>query len=142
MVLGYMTGWRIGQLLAFRRSDLDFDTGLALTRAEENKGKRDQEIPLHALVLEHLRKLRSFDPVFFPWNHDRRRLYKEFERIQQAGGIKPAGAKAYYTFHDLRRGFASMHADRMTGDALHPHMQHKDYSTTQRYINQIGRAHV
>jgi integrase len=135
LVLAYMTGWRIGQLLAFRRTDLDFATGEALTRAEENKGKRDQRIPLHGLVLDHLQKLASFEPVFLPWYHNRRRLYKEFERIQSAGGVKPAGDKPSYTFHDFRRGFATMNADRMTGEALQAHMQHRDRTTTQKYID-------
>lgn len=39
-----------------------------------------------------------------------------------------------YGFHDLRREFAGMNADRLTGDALQAMMRHKSYTTTQRYI--------
>ena len=33
------------------------------------------------------------------------------------------------------RMFATMNADRLTGDALQALMRHKSYQTTQRYIN-------
>ena len=62
LVTAYMTGWRIGSLLALRWDDVDLDTGWAVSRAADNKGKRDQRIPLHPLVVEHLRKLVSFSP--------------------------------------------------------------------------------
>ena len=134
LVTAYMTGWRVGALLALRRDDVDLTEGVALTRAEDNKGKRDQKIVLHPLVIEHLQKIPSFDTVFFPWNQSRRMLWEELKRIQHPEGIKAIG-KDHYTFHDLRRGFATMNADRITGDALQALMQHQDYKTTQRYIN-------
>jgi integrase len=51
-----------------------------------------------------------------------------------APGVKP-DRKERYGFHDLRRAFATMNADRLTLDVLQVLMQHKDYQTTQRYIN-------
>jgi integrase len=134
LVTAYMTGWRVGQLLAIRRADVDLDDGSALSRADDNKGKRDQKIPLHPLIVEHLRRLACFEPCVFPWNHNRRQLFEEFEALQQAAGVKPLG-KDRYGFHDLRRAFATMNADLLTADALQALMQHKDYQTTQRYIN-------
>jgi integrase len=44
-------------------------------------------------------------------------------------------AKPFYGFHDLRRAFATMNATTLTPDALQALMQHRDYQTTQRYIN-------
>jgi integrase len=134
LMTAYMTGWRVGSILALRRMDVDLDAGTALSRAKENKGKRDQLIVLHPVVIEHLRKLPSFGPVFFPWDHGRRQLFEEFEHLQQAAGVRPAG-KERYGFHDLRRAFATLNADRLTPDALQVLMQHQDYQTTQRYIN-------
>ena len=49
----YMTRWRIGSLLALRWEDVHFEVGFALSQATESKGKRDQRIPLHPLVIEH-----------------------------------------------------------------------------------------
>ena len=50
-----------------------------------------------------------------------------------AAKVQPVGKKKY-TFHDFRRAFATMNADKLTPDALQALMQHKDYQTTQRYI--------
>jgi integrase len=40
-----------------------------------------------------------------------------------------------YGFHDLRRAFATMNADKLTPDALQALMRHKSYQTTQVYIH-------
>jgi integrase len=135
LMTAFMTGWRIGALLALRREDVNLETGTALSRAEHNKGKRDQPIALHAAIIEHLRLVPSFHPVFFPWSYGKATLYTEFTRIQEATQLRPALADRHYTFHDLRRAFATMNADRLTADALQVLMQHKDYQTTQKYIN-------
>ncbi len=134
LMMAYLTGWRVGQLLAVRREDVDLESGVAITRAKDNKGKRDQKVPLHPVVIQHLRRLASFDPVMFPLNQNRRALYEEFARLQKAAGVCPLEKKRF-GFHDLRRAFASLNADKMTPDALQLLMQHRDYTTTQRYIN-------
>jgi integrase len=109
------------------------------------KGNRDQRVPVHAIVVDHLRRLKSFQPTVVPWLRivdgrtaiaNRRTLFDEFYRIQQAAGVKPDGRKDRYGFHDFRRAFATMNALNMTGDALQHLMQRRDYSTTQRYIRQ------
>jgi integrase len=130
----YLTGWRIGQLLALRREHVDLQAGTALSQADDNKGKRDVLIELPPVAVEHMRPLACFDPRVFPWNHNRRQLFEEFDALQHAAAVKPLG-KARYGFHDLRRAFATMNADRMTADALQRLMQHADSQTTQRYIN-------
>lgn len=102
-------------------------------------------------MVEHLRRLAGFGPVVFPWNHNRRTLYTEFARVQEAAGIKLPCPKAHthtrhcylYGFHDLRRAFATMNADKLSPDALQALMRHKSYTTTQLYINmarQMDRA--
>lgn len=143
LVMGYMTGWRISELLGFRRNDLDLEEGTAITRAEDNKGERDDRVKLHPVVIAHLRKLKGFTPAVFPWHQTQRGLFEEFTRIQELAGIRLPCSEAHthsrfcytYGFHDLRRAFASMNADRLTADALQALMRHKSYATTQRYIN-------
>jgi integrase len=134
LMMAYMTGWRISALLSLKRADVDFEAGTAVTRAEDNKGKRDQAIELHPVVLDRLKAIPSFELQILPWQHCRRMLFTQFARIQKAAVVKPAGKK-WYGFHDMRRGFATMNADRLSADALQALMQHKDYQTTQRYIN-------
>ena len=143
LVTGYMTGWRISELLSLRRDDLDMKAGMAITRAEDNKGNRDEAVKLHSVVVEHFHKIASFDPFVFPWRFYKTTLYKEFATIQEKAEIKlPCNEKHEHTrfchvygFHDLRRAFATMNADKLTPDALQVLMRHKSYSTTQRYIN-------
>jgi integrase len=142
-VFAYMTGWRISDMLALRRDDLDLEGGYAVTRAEDNKGNRDDRVKLHAVVIDHLKGLASFSPVVFPWLHDRRTLDVQLDRIQGAAGINLPCTKRHehtpschlYGFHDLRRAFATMNATRLTPDALQTLMRHKSYLTTQVYIN-------
>ena len=134
LVFAYMTGWRIGSILALRWQDVDLDKGRAFSQAADNKGRRDQLVPLHPLVVQHLRKLTSFGPLVFPWGN-RREVFTAFTAIQKAAGVSLVGRRDHYGFHDLRRGFATLNADRMTADALQAIMQHRDYQTTQRYIN-------
>jgi integrase len=40
-----------------------------------------------------------------------------------------------YSFHDLRRSFATLNAENLGSDVLQRLMRHQSYATTQRYIN-------
>ena len=145
-----MTGWRVNEPLALRWDDVSLDKATAITWHEDNKGKRDEVVPLHPVVVEHLRKLVDFGPMVFPWPHHERTLYVEFARIQQAAKTEkgeriidlPCREKHEHTdachlygFHDLRRAFATQNALRLTENALQALMRHKSYLTTKRYIN-------
>jgi len=140
LVFGYMTGWRIGAMLALRWQDVDLDGATAFSPAEDNKGKRDQLVPLHALVVDHLQRLVSFHALVFAWNHNQRAVLSEFHALQDTAGVKPIGGKAHYGFHDLRRAFATLNSETLTADALQLMMQHRAYATTQRYINLARQA--
>lgn len=143
LVMAYMTGWRISELLGVGRDDVDLNKGEAITRADANKGKRDEAVRLHPIVISHLEKLKGFAPKMFPWYQSPHLLMAEFARIQEAAGIHLPCRGAHehtrfchvYGFHDLRRAFATMNAARLTPDALQTLMRHKSYQTTQRYIN-------
>jgi integrase len=148
LITAYMTGWRINELLALRRDDLDLEVGTAITRWQDNKGQRDERVKLHPVVVEHLSRLPGFDPAVFPWNENSRTLYVQFAAIQKAAGIKlPCRGNHKHTpfchvygFHDLRRAFASMNAEKLTPDTLQLLMRHKSYQTTQRYINMFRQV--
>ena len=131
----YMTGWRIGEPLALRREDVDFEKATALTRHTDNKGKRDDIVPLHPVILEHLDQIWSFEPAMFPWHLCSASLYNEFHRIQRAAGL----SRPWYGFHDLRRAFATVNAESLSADELQVLMRHRSYSTTKRYINMAKR---
>jgi len=145
LMFAYMTGWRVGEPLSLLRADLDLKAGKAITRAEDNKGGRDESVPLHPVVVEHLERLASFEEYVFPWPHSDRILWTQFEQIQRAAGIdlpcqdrrKHTCTRACHTygFHDLRRTFATKNRKSMTGDELQKMMRHKSYTTTQLYMN-------
>ena len=143
LVVAYMTGWRIGDMIAMRREDLDMDAGTVITRWDDNKGKRDALVKLHPVVVEHLRRVPTFGPTVLPWNRHERTLYDEFARIQEKAEVHLPCREEHehnrhchvYAFHDLRRAFATMNADKLSADALQALMRHKSYSTTQKYIN-------
>jgi integrase len=137
LITAYLTGWRIGALLALRRDDVDLEAGVALSRAEDTKGKRDVKTPLHAMIVAHLRRMPDFGPAVFPWvgRFPVRRLYDEFATLQDLAEVRPAGPRPRYGFHDLRRAFATMNADRLTAEQLQVLMQHKSYQTTLAYIS-------
>jgi integrase len=147
LTFAYMTGWRISECLALRRTDVDLAAATAITRAADNKGGRDAKVPLSPVVLDHLRCLTSFHPVVFPWHYHERTLWSEFGRIQKAAGImlpcevehEHTDACHHYGFHDLRRAFATQNAPALSADALQKLMRHKSYLTTQRYINMASQ---
>ena len=151
IVFNYMTGWRISEPLALRREDFDLEAGTAITRHGDNKGGRDELVPLHPVVVEHLKAIQGFEEFVFPWYHHRRFLWSEFARIQAAAGIhldcrenhEHTDACHRYGFHDLRRAFATANAETLTASALQSLMRHKSFTTTQRYVNmakQLNRS--
>jgi integrase len=143
VVTGYMTGLRINEILSIHKRDLDLDAGRLITRWDDNKGKRDEAIPLHAEVVKHLRILLSEHHLVFRWGHDHRTLWEEFGRIQREAGIHLPCAERHkhtpschvYTFHDFRRAFATINAPRMKPEALQKLMRHRSYQTTLGYVN-------
>lgn len=147
LTMAYMCGWRLGELLSLRWDDVDLETGTAITRAANNKGKRDETVRLHPIVIEHLEPLRSFDSLVFSWDRHRRALYFDLERIQTAAGIHlpcpDAGTERHgdctpachlYSFHDERRAFATNNEGRVSPETLQKLMRHRSYATTQGYI--------
>ena len=148
LVLCYMTGWRIGQLMSLKWSDIDLNTGIALTRAEDkgNKACKDEQIPLHPVAVEHLRRLSgSFDSHAFPWNAQYRKLWPVFHEIQaraklaDGSPLPQCGKDGWYGFHDFRRAFATMNAQGMDLFELQGMMQHKSLDTTRLYVNMSQR---
>lgn len=147
LIFAQMTGWRIGEILSLKWEDVDLEKGQALTRAADNKGKRDGLTPLHPIVIEHIQPLKTFHPNVFPWEHHRRTLDVEFAAIQDAAGIKlPCPDKQFswhgtctdachrYGFHGERYAFATLNQG-LEGPVLQALMRHKSYQTTLRYIN-------
>jgi integrase len=130
LVLAYLTGWRISELMALRRDQVDLETGAATLPPEDTKGKRFVRLTLHPVVIEHLRQLTVIQETWFGWRSKHHNW--PWEGLHQL--CKLAGVPAY-TWHDFRRAFATENAERLPAQALQALMRHESYQTTARYIN-------
>ncbi len=144
LLFALTTGWRIEEILSFRRDDLKLETGEIITRASRNKGKRDDIDHLPEITIQHIRHVLCFSHTVFYWPHDRRTLDTEFHALQKAVGIHLPCPKVdehecteachYYGFHALRRAYATLNVDTMPAPVLQKKMRHKSFQTTLRYI--------
>lgn len=142
LVMLYLTGWRISEVLSLRWEYVDLEKGTVFSPAEEQKGRRDELLPIHPVIVDHLKILRSFDEKVFPLRNGQRRidsgaLYKQFHKIQVAAGVRPKSGR--YAFHDLKRGFATEQAENMDLFELQRLMKHRSLTTTQRYVAMAHR---
>ncbi|MCR9296336.1 MAG: site-specific integrase [bacterium] len=153
LVFLYLTGWRVSEALKLSKDDLDLEAGYAITRAGDNKSGKESRVPLHPLIVEHLRKIQGLSTAVFDWPHDEGGLYDNLHAIQDAAGIAKVCRKdhehndscCYFGFHDLRRGFATANAANLSASQVQQLMRHSTYETTQKYINmaeQIKRDDV
>lgn len=134
LVFAYMTGWRIGEITALRRDQVDFANGVATLEAEKTKGGRDIRIELHPAVIEHLKTVVSFELEVFHWPYNERTLWDHFAKLKKAAGVEFKGA-----FHRLRFGFCNANVDRVDEDVLQHLMRHRDRQTTRRYVHVAKR---
>lgn len=130
----YLTGWRIGQILALLRDNVDWSTGIAFVPAEETKGKRDSRVELHPVILDHLKPIVDFEPAVFDWPHHERTLWADFAALKKAAGVEINGA-----FHRFKFGFANANVGRLDADVLQTLMLHQDSKTTRHDINTAER---
>jgi integrase len=134
LAFAYLTGWRIGEILALRRADVDLEAGVAVVDAENTKGRRTARVELHPVVIDHLEAIAEFTPLVFDWPHHERTLWADFTAIKAAAKVEFDGA-----FHRFRFGYANNNCDRIPEDLLQKLMRHRDRKTTRRYIDQTQR---
>lgn len=144
----FMTGWRVSQVRAIKWSNIDLDSGTILSPYAANKGRRDDFIPLHPVIREHIESIRgSFSDLVFPFvdahgiTQSTTIQLKRFQQIQKAAEITPRMKRPglWYSFHDFRRGFATANASEMDVFELQRLMQHRSITTTQRYVAMAER---
>ncbi|MBP85324.1 MAG: hypothetical protein CMJ64_01190 [Planctomycetaceae bacterium] len=149
LMFAMTTGWRKEEILKFSRLDLDVDTGMVTTRANDNKGGRDEADYLPEVTMQHIARIQSFHKEVFPWPHDTRTFDIEFHKIQDAAGIHLpciisrkhdcTPSCHLYGMHDLRRAYATENCDRLPLPVLQKKMRHKDIQTTMRYVEMASK---
>lgn len=130
----YLTGWRIGQVLAIEWSQVDLEEKRIVAPGSQTKGRRTVWLPLMDVIAEHLAKIRSFEKKVFPWPLSSKRLLDYLHRLQTLAKLEPVDCQ-HYGWHDLRRGFATENAEQIDLLTLQKLMAHKSLETTRRYVN-------
>lgn len=137
LVLGCFCGLRRTEWLLLRWREVSLDRGVIHLSAERSKSGKAATIPLHPIVVQHLRRLSDFGEYVLPFERDylgRNRplslqiLYGEWKRLQKVAGIEEP-----YTFHNMRDTCLSRFAGSMTQSQLVLFSRHADFETTSKH---------
>ena len=145
------TGLRMGELLALRWRDVDFELSAIQVRAsythrqlDTPKNRTGRTVPLIDVVASALAQLgqreyftRPDDLVFASavGKHlDDSALRRRYKRAREAAGLRPL------RFHDLRHTFGTHAIRTVDPRELQEWMGHADFATTQIYLSYKPRA--
>lgn len=130
--LALLTGIRRGALLALRWTDIDFERGIILLRAESAKNKRSSHIPLNHTAREVLANIPRTGEYVFPGKtgKPRENFRRTAYRVRERAGLP----RDFRPVHSLRHVFASLlvnkGVDLYTVKEL---LTHSNISMTERY---------
>jgi len=146
------TGMRMGELLALRVRDADFEaSALRIMGAYDHrgglgttKGGRGRSVPMVAEVAQTLAKLlqrehfTGRDDLVFPGETggflDGSALRRRYRSAQARAGLRRL------RFHDLRHSFGSLAITRSSTRDVQEWLGHADSRTTARYVHYRSRA--
>ena len=129
-----LTGLRIGEVLAIRWADVEFETG-RLTMPTTKTGRRQHDLPTPALALlgalphigEWVFTSRGHKPLSYSW------CQTVFAEVAEAAGLKDA------RLHDLRRTVMTRAAMAGVGThVLRDFLGHRTTVMADRYIRSVG----
>jgi integrase len=125
------SGARIGALLAAEWSDIDWERGELLLRAEHQKQKADQRFKLHPDTVAMLTLMRHKSGPLFPWPTSRANLWDHYKRILRNAGL-PHDRRS--KFHRMRRSVASWY-EHAGGNATRL-LGHSSRKVTEAYLDE------
>ena len=125
------SGARIGALLAAEWSDIDWERGELLLRAEHQKQKADQRFKLHPDTVAMLTLMRQKSGPLFPWPTSRANLWDHYKRILRNAGL-PHDRRS--KFHRMRRSVASWY-EQAGGNATRL-LGHSSRKVTEAYLDE------
>ena len=125
-------GFRREGLWALRWDDVDWQESTLALPAEGDKCNADRRKPVMGLVLKHLLRIRNGCELVFPWPHSTRTFYRQWHKIQDAGGIRE---EEHITLHDLKRACGTRFAKVASVWAVQKRLDHASLATSQHYVN-------
>ena len=133
------TGLRIGTALKLRWSDVDWQAGEVIARAEIQKQRADQRFRLHPDTMAILTLIRRQEGEIFPWPQSRASLWDAYDRILRRADL-PHDRRS--KFHRMRRSVASWF-EAAGGDACSL-LGHSSRKVTEAYLDDsiVPRPHA
>jgi len=137
VLLGLMTGARLGNLMNLRWSDIDLDAGLA--HIGRTKNGKPITLPLTGTVLNEIRQFSTTRCIncnfLFPAPTNKDKVYGNF-RLHWNKAVKEANLKAHFRFHDLRHTAGSYMAQAGINQAtIMKAMGHTTLASSERYLH-------
>jgi len=137
VLLGLMTGARLGNLMNLRWSDIDLQVGTA--RIGITKNGKPITLPLTGTILKEINcfaavRDRNSD-LLFPAPTNNQKVYGNF-RLHWNKAVSDANLKAHFRFHDLRHTAGSYMAQAGINQAtIMKAMGHATLASSERYLH-------
>lgn len=134
-----LTGWREGEALTLKWSDLNIERGTA-TLLDTKTGRSERELGAPALLLlEELRPLRRDGNPYVFYGAKEKAHFADTARLWDC--IRYAAGLPDVRLHDLRHGYASVGlASGLTLPVIGALLGHMDVATTSRYAHLADTA--
>ena len=137
VLLGLITGARLGNLLNLRWSDIDMEEGVA--RIGMTKNGKPITPPLTGTILAEIKRYAAVrcpaSDLLFPAPTNKQKVYGNF-RLHWNKAVKEANLKAHFRFHDLRHTAGSYMAQAGINQAtIMKAMGHVSLASSERYLH-------
>lgn len=132
MQTAIMTAYRKSALLSLRWVNIDWQQQTIGLPAEADKCHTERRKPVLPGLLKYLQRIRTSQPLIFPWPHAPRTWYRQWHRNQDAAGLPRT---EHITWHNLKAASGSRYSRGGASiSALQQHLDHASITTSRHYV--------